>query len=1116
MELVNNKNLAKFSESIVRLKHYAGVLKSEKVQLREDWFWHQETLEMLKTIHDQLVVELHKDAQYFESGNMKFHLQDALEVLDTLFVGFKQFEETKKFDDHFQYRMNEYLRTLADKITTMVSELELFEKEHLKKKYSDKERELFKSGFNYVRDVELIPLLIENWSIFEELKTLIGGFTVGRLGKTIYQEYRYAYVWTGLGYFKHLILKNLSKKEIEELKVEIRAELGLKPSDNAYANPDFSNNLGQFNQKMTLEKQLRTKLLHERNVKNLREVLIILALIRLEHFDEQDVLSLEHFSSLVMSNEILDSVFHLMVKYSDNHVRLAVRFLKLVNCYHRSSVNSEEVKLFFEFFIPYIGTDKPIRALSNTNFYEIKELIATAKRISKIDEILKSYQLRSVDEIFDLRQNNLSKRNMSLDKFNLILDFLELKVTDSLILSKLSPYDSWEISNKEFLLNLAKKTDHPDILFNVLFHLLKKQDIKSHPHIVDAIVKNIQEYESHISKFRDNQDLESEKNELYTRYVKEFDILFMYSVNYLHNLDNVDFFFKLGINDIDSFETLVSAMRVLRLDKISNIKDFWDKGGAELFEILKNKYSDKEESYALLNFCYNLVGELNSTNYEEVLRNLNASINLIDKAVGNSRQKTKLFSAINEGLVSKSIFRHFNSFLLYLLENKPNSFISVLEGITRLSLLDSNVTKQLLELAKILKSFKLFIDDHSLSHINSEDIENSFLFFSERLGKSPKKIEKNLFKFRKNLTKLTTQHKETAFNYINLSMSQLAIDYFTQIVHKEVSGYFEEFCGVSLPPKLVHDADVVNALTVAKKAVHSLGDLPKIFIRELCLENMVPFKKYPEAYPYNQEANIKFIKKVHEHHDLSAWINGYEKICGVLLTEEFEKQNKQMVLFYQEVIDDYQKLGIEIKHEEMFSKFKEVENHENKDAIADLRIHLKAIEDFERMLESHVPMKKVKLFIETNPLKILQMGNVVSGSCLSVHGGNSWTTITNAVDVNKAVLFAVNADKPSMIVGRRLVAITDDLKLVQYGVYNNFPRLDLDALFEHFLIDIARHCSLPLGESGTVSNLVAGAWYAGTAMERFDISLYEQIKNDPMSAIGMYQNDNLEPDYKSH
>ena len=139
-------------------------------------------------------------------------------------------------------------------------------------------------------------------------------------------------------------------------------------------------------------------------------------------------------------------------------------------------------------------------------------------------------------------------------------------------------------------------------------------------------------------------------------------------------------------------------------------------------------------------------------------------------------------------------------------------------------------------------------------------------------------------------------------------MSQLAIDYFTQIVHKEVSGYFEEFCGVSLPPKLVHDADVVNALTVAKKAVHSLGDLPKIFIRELCLENMVPFKKYPEAYPYNQEANIKFIKKVHEHHDLSAWINGYEKICGVLLTEEFEKQNKQMALFYQEVIDDYQKL----------------------------------------------------------------------------------------------------------------------------------------------------------------------------------------------------------------
>lgn len=46
---------------------------------------------------------------------------------------------------------------------------------------------------------------------------------------------------------------------------------------------------------------------------------------------------------------------------------------------------------------------------------------------------------------------------------------------------------------------------------------------------------------------------------------------------------------------------------------------------------------------------------------------------------------------------------------------------------------------------------------------------------------------------------------------------------------------------------------------------------------------------------------------------------------------------------------------------------------------------------------------QIKIYKETDPVKVLMMGNVVDGSCLSFYStvGNYWSTATNALDINK-------------------------------------------------------------------------------------------------------------------
>ncbi len=121
---------------------------------------------------------------------------------------------------------------------------------------------------------------------------------------------------------------------------------------------------------------------------------------------------------------------------------------------------------------------------------------------------------------------------------------------------------------------------------------------------------------------------------------------------------------------------------------------------------------------------------------------------------------------------------------------------------------------------------------------------------------------------------------------------------------------------------------------------------------------------------------------------------------------------------------------------------------------------------------------RVRLALERDPLHILQMGNYFD-TCLSVGGCNAFSTVANACDLNKRVLYA--RDESGRVVGRKLIAINDAGELVQYHGYSalcNPPNNEqLRTIMRQYVMQFAAQCGLRLGEEETVSLLCARDWY---------------------------------------
>ena len=123
--------------------------------------------------------------------------------------------------------------------------------------------------------------------------------------------------------------------------------------------------------------------------------------------------------------------------------------------------------------------------------------------------------------------------------------------------------------------------------------------------------------------------------------------------------------------------------------------------------------------------------------------------------------------------------------------------------------------------------------------------------------------------------------------------------------------------------------------------------------------------------------------------------------------------------------------------------------------------------------------RNVTLSLEQEPFEILRLGTYV-GSCLGLGGSFSHSAAAVLLDANKQVVYA--RDARQAVVGRQILAISEDDQLIAYHLYPAGASPDLAELFRRYDQQFARRLGVPLLEKDPdagyeVALLVAHDWW---------------------------------------
>lgn len=123
----------------------------------------------------------------------------------------------------------------------------------------------------------------------------------------------------------------------------------------------------------------------------------------------------------------------------------------------------------------------------------------------------------------------------------------------------------------------------------------------------------------------------------------------------------------------------------------------------------------------------------------------------------------------------------------------------------------------------------------------------------------------------------------------------------------------------------------------------------------------------------------------------------------------------------------------------------------------------------------------ITLRIERDPLEILKMGTY-AGSCLGIGGICAYSAAAVLLDVNKQLLYA--RDRQGTVVGRQLLSISDDNRLICFHVYPTSCAQSIKALFLEYDRSLARALSLSIYDPADentpaykVSNVLSVYWW---------------------------------------
>ena len=114
----------------------------------------------------------------------------------------------------------------------------------------------------------------------------------------------------------------------------------------------------------------------------------------------------------------------------------------------------------------------------------------------------------------------------------------------------------------------------------------------------------------------------------------------------------------------------------------------------------------------------------------------------------------------------------------------------------------------------------------------------------------------------------------------------------------------------------------------------------------------------------------------------------------------------------------------------------------------------------------------LSLALCSDPLEVFAMGAHFD-TCLSPGGGNFFSVVANAADINKRVLYA---RRDGRVIGRCLLAITNGFSVLTFKPYCH-ESLDFAAIVRDFALDLATRMGTAVTARGSVDTLLARDWY---------------------------------------
>jgi hypothetical protein len=116
----------------------------------------------------------------------------------------------------------------------------------------------------------------------------------------------------------------------------------------------------------------------------------------------------------------------------------------------------------------------------------------------------------------------------------------------------------------------------------------------------------------------------------------------------------------------------------------------------------------------------------------------------------------------------------------------------------------------------------------------------------------------------------------------------------------------------------------------------------------------------------------------------------------------------------------------------------------------------------------------LRLDLESDPLEIMRMGEPFQ-TCLAPGSFNFFSTVANAADINKRVLYA--RDARGVIRARCLLALADTGHIMTFHVYAHAHHDEIAAEVKAYVLELAGAMKTSIVARGVISRLISPDWY---------------------------------------